>query len=969
MASGVDGESVQTVAVEGTRLKLSNLDKVLYPATGTTKAQVISYYHRIGSIMVPHLRGRPVTRKRWVHGVGTQDDPGTVFFQKNLDPNSTPDWVRRFSIEHHDRTNDYPVADDLATLVWLAQLASLEIHVPQWRFGTDGAPQHPDRLVLDLDPGPGTGLPECVQVARWAKQLLEGVGYQLVPVTSGSKGIHLYARLDGELTSEQASAVAKEVAETLQRQHPDLVTAQMGKQHRTGKVFIDWSQNNANKTTISPYSLRGRARPMVAAPRRWDELDENLEQLDLDQMLERVNRIGDLFAPVESGRESPDRLARYRSKRDPARTPEPVPAPTDPKPDAGAAAGTVPSPDKPSFVIQEHHARRLHYDFRLEREGVLVSWAVPKGAPTDTRTNHLAVQTEDHPLEYGAFEGIIPAAEYGGGEVIITDTGQYELEKWRDGKEVIVTLHGTKSGGVGSDCKIALIHTGGRGQPENHWLMHLMSGEPAEPEPATEEELQQLRDRAARELTGMDEHETGDSVVWHSDRGPSTDSGREGQGGAEPVDASSPSHNTTGLGPPRQGQGNASTNPSPEDAGAAPVEAPAGSGTTTGSDRGTGSDPVFPDEIRPMLAGSADPDDLSSSADWAYEMKWDGVRAVCYVSAGRVKILSRRGRDVTASYPEIAEALADLRVDDAIADGEIVATDEDGRPSFGRLQQRMNLGQPADIARIRKTVPVQLVLFDLLHRDGRSLLNQHYASRRHELERLTAGPDGELLTRTVGRIQIPPVFDGDLPSALQASRTLGLEGVVAKKHSSIYQAGSRGRTWLKIKNVHTQEVVIVGWRTGQGRRSATVGSLLMAVPQAGVPEDDQTFDTPQSDTPQASAAHANAAQANAPDVDIPQADASGADAGGPVLAYAGRVGTGFSDAELDRLHAAFAAVAVDRPQVQGVPAIDARDAHWIEPVWVGEVSYAEWTHDHRLRSPVWRGWRPDKTPSDVRIES
>jgi bifunctional non-homologous end joining protein LigD len=960
MTPSGDGESVQTVSVDGRQLKISNLDKVLYPQTGTTKADVIAYYYRIGPTMVPHLRQRPVTRKRWVNGVGTEEQPGTVFFQKNLDPRSTPEWVRRYPITHSDGTNEYPVANDLATLIWLAQLASLEIHVPQWCFADDGTPQHPDRLVLDLDPGPGIGLPECAQVAHWVNELLNNVGYQLYPVTSGSKGIHLYAQLDGDLDSQQSSAVAREVAETLQRAHPELVTSQMGKHHRPGKVFIDWSQNNGNKTTVSPYSLRGRTRPMVAAPRSWDEIGDDLVQVELGQMLARIGRVGDLLSPLIPGSAEPDRLARYRSRRSADRTPEPVPpAPqtsqaaarpdyadksdtthTAESPDTTQIAETSDTADKesvgtPSFVIQEHHARRLHYDFRLEHDGVLASWAVPKGVPTDTKANHLAVQTEDHPLQYGSFEGVIPQAEYGGGEVIIFDSGDYELEKWCDGQEIIVTLNGSQPGGVGTGCKVAIIHTGGsRGQPQNHWLMHLMAGRPAEPQPATDAELAELRQRAEEQLAGTDEDETdenqaGTNLVWRSNRGSERagDSGRSGDG------APGPGHGQA-TGP----QGTRSQ----------------GTGTQSTGSHGAAGDQnraAFPPEVSPMLASPADPDDLTSSAGWAYEMKWDGVRAVCYVAGGRSKILSRRGRDVTAGYPEIADALTEIDVEDAILDGEIVAPDENGRPSFGRLQQRINLGQPAEIARARKATPVQLVLFDVLHEDGRSLLKRSYRERRKQLEDLTSGDGDTRLADAAGRIQVPPVFEGDLSAALDASQTLGLEGVVAKKLSSIYQTGSRGRTWLKIKHVATQEVVVAGWRTGRGRRSDTVGSLLVAVPASPAGADPDGAAPDGGDRPD---------------------DASSRDtvrnSAGPILRYAGRVGTGFSDADLAQMHRWFADIATNQRPIDDVPAADARDAHWVEPVWVGEVSFNEWTADHRLRSPVWRGWRPDKSPAEIRIE-
>src|SRR5680860_60898 len=245
-----------------------------------------------------------------------------------------------------------------------------------------------------------------------------------IPVTSGSKGIHLYAALDLSHTSDQVSQVAHELARALEADHPDLVVSDMKIARRVGKVLVDWSQNNAAKTTIAPYSLRGGFRPMVAVPRTWRELaSPRLEQLDLHQVIARVADGRDPLRALlgaQAATPDKDKLALYRQRRDPAKTPEPVPA---------APAG---SSSEASFVIHEHHARRLHYDLRLERDGVLVSWALPRGVPTDPARNHLAVHTEDHPLEYGFFEGTIPAGEYGAGEVAIWDRGEYELEKWRD---------------------------------------------------------------------------------------------------------------------------------------------------------------------------------------------------------------------------------------------------------------------------------------------------------------------------------------------------------------------------------------------------------------------------------------------------------------------------------------------------------------------------------------------------------
>ena len=299
--------SEQVVTVEGRSLKLTNLGKVLYPETHTTKAEVLDYYARVGAVMLPHLRQRPATRKRWPDGVGSGDKAGNVFFAKDLGA-GTPDWVRRYTIRHRDHDNDYPVVNDLATLTWLAQLAALEVHVPQWRFDDAGRPRNPDRLVLDLDPGEGVTLADCAEIARQARDILRAIGHDPVPVTSGSKGIHLYAPLDGSQTPEQATAVARELALALEAEQPDRVISSMKRSERDGKVFIDWSQNNGNKTTISPYSLRGRHRPTVAAPRTWDELaSPDLRHLEYPEVLARLEEQADpLAALLENGPDARD---------------------------------------------------------------------------------------------------------------------------------------------------------------------------------------------------------------------------------------------------------------------------------------------------------------------------------------------------------------------------------------------------------------------------------------------------------------------------------------------------------------------------------------------------------------------------------------------------------------------------------------------------------------------------------------
>ncbi len=798
----------QSVTVDGRSIKLSNLDKVLYPQTRTTKADVLSYYAKVGPIMLAHLFERPATRKRWPDGVGevgsgpsTGSGSGgrkpTVFFNKDLGA-GTPDWVQRRKIAHRDHDNLYPVINDLATLTWLAQLAALEIHVPQWRFDLNGQPRNPDRLVLDLDPGPGVSLADCASIALLARDILRDIGHDPVPVTSGSKGIHLYAPLDGTQSPEEATAVARELALALEADQPDRVISTMKRADRDGKVFIDWSQNNGAKTTVSPYSLRGRERPMVAAPRTWAELEAgDLRQLEYHEVLARLAEDGDPLGVMvgDDGAAAPDRLSTYRGMRDAARTPEPVPA-TAP----GAVAGGQ------TFVIQEHHARRLHYDFRLEHDGVLVSWAVPKAPPTDPAVNHLSVQTEDHPLEYGSFEGTIPRGEYGGGEVSIWDAGTYRLHKWRDGKEVIVTLFGRAGGGLGGVRKFALIKTGSTAQPEKNWLMHLMDTDPD--------------DVSTRE---------------------------------------------------------------------------------------------FPEPVEPMLAVLTAEKDFGDETGWAFEMKWDGVRTLASVAGGQVRLLSRRGRDDTAAYADVAAALSKVEVNTTTLDGEIVVVDTGGRPNFGLLQHRINVTKPADIQRLAAAYPAQLMVFDILELNGRSLLTEPYERRRQLLEGLDLGT-------AASRVHIPPIFDGDLEAAMSISTELRLEGVVAKRVGSAYQPGARSNSWRKIKVKQEQEVVIGGWRPGNGRRGGGFGSLLMGVPtEAG-------------------------------------------------LHYVGRVGSGFDDRQLEEIQALLEARARKTSPLVDVPREDARDAHWVTPSLIGEVSYSELTGPGRMRHPVWKGLRPDKDPAEITWE-
>lgn len=482
-------------------------------------------------------------------------------------------------------------------------------------------------------------------------------------------------------------------------------------------------------------------------------------------------------------------LATYRRKRDPARTPEPVPA-----------EGPLPAGNDDTFVVQEHHATALHWDFRLERGGVLVSWAVPKGLPMDPSTNHLAVHTEDHPIDYASFEGEIPQGEYGGGTVMIWDRGTYECEKWTD-REVKVVLHGARVSG-----RYVLFRTdrlGGKDKRGRDWMMHRMD-------------------------------------------------------------------------------------PPPDDFEALPAL------------------------VRPMLAVLRDEvprdDDL-----YGFEFKWDGVRAVVYVEGGRPRVLSRNDRDVTATYPELRELAAAVGARQMVLDGEIVAFDDNGRPSFGALQARMHVTNAAQVRRLTTSTPITYLVFDVLHLDGRSLLETPYAERRRILDSLgLAGPSW----------QTPPWFQGGGAAVLQASDQQGLEGVIAKRLDSRYYPGKRSDCWLKVKNIRTQEVIVGGWKAGEGRRKGAIGSLLIGVP------------------------------------------------GEDGLEFVGHVGTGFTDTMLRELGEQLTPLGRDDPPfATAVPREHARAAHWVEPRIVGEVAFSEWTRDGRLRHPAWRGLRPDKSPDEVIRES
>ncbi|HKM47565.1 MAG TPA: non-homologous end-joining DNA ligase [Terriglobales bacterium] len=297
------------VEVQGRKLKLTNLEKVLYPAAGFTKGQVVDFYVRIAPVLVPHLAGRPLTMKRYPEGVDQE-----YFFEKNA-PRHRPDWVKTAPVwsESNHSTIHFILANDLPTLVWIANLASIELH-PSLSLASDMAT--PTMIVFDLDPGPPANIVQCAQVGLWVRQIFDHFGLQSFPKTSGSKGLQIYAPLNTKTSYEQTKSFALAVARLLEQEHPELVVSDMKKTVRTNKVFVDWSQNDEHKTTISVYSLRAREHPTVSTPVTWEEVERALKKEDAEllvfeakDVLARVEKMGDLFGPVLKLRQKLPQLA------------------------------------------------------------------------------------------------------------------------------------------------------------------------------------------------------------------------------------------------------------------------------------------------------------------------------------------------------------------------------------------------------------------------------------------------------------------------------------------------------------------------------------------------------------------------------------------------------------------------------------------------------------------------------------
>ncbi len=565
-------------------------------------------------------------------------------------------------------------------------------------------------------------------------------------------------------------------------------------------------------------------------------------------------------------------LAEYKAKRDFRKTAEPKGGKPLPKAVRGASR----------FVIQKHDARRLHYDFRLQMEGVLKSWAVPKGLPWKQGEKHLAVEVEDHPIEYEDFEGVIPEGNYGGGTVMVWDRGTYYVygeqpsESLREGKLHLV-LEGKKAKGEWTLVRIR------RDQEKNQWLL-MKTGASARPL------SKRLEDQSAKSSRTMKQIAKDRDAEWESDRDePTTDSTSSAKSALR-------ARIKTAL-------------KKKEDAGR--------SGSSHGKDGGRPGGPSLPASLpssKPRFIQPMKPrlvEKPPAAGAWIYELKFDGIRALAIKIDKKVSLLSRNENELAERFPEIVEAVKTLPVGECVIDGEVVALDEEGRSSFQILQAREMEG---------KKSPIYFYVFDLLQLDGKSLISLPLEPRKQLLE--------QICSDTGDPVRFSGEIGGDATALLQEVKRRGLEGIIGKQRGSPYEPGQRSGIWIKLKCVNEQEFVIGGYTPPAGSRKH-FGAILV-----GYYKDNR-------------------------------------------LMFAGKVGTGFTAKSLSTLHKKFRAEERDDCPFEDLPSkqngkwVQAitpsmmRKLHWVNPVFVCEIKFAEWTRDAKLRAPVFLGLRDDKKPKEV----
>jgi len=568
-------------------------------------------------------------------------------------------------------------------------------------------------------------------------------------------------------------------------------------------------------------------------------------------------------------------LTEYKRKRDFKKTSEPAGKPV-PKKVKGASR----------FVIQKHAARRLHYDFRLEMEGVLKSWALPKGLPWKRGEKHLAVEVEDHPIEYEDFEGVIPEGQYGGGTVMLWDCGIYyvygeqPLKSLREGK-LHLLLDGKKAKG-----EWTLVRIRGREGEKNQWLI-LKTGDDAKPI------SNKLEDQSVKTGRTMKQIADARDAEWQSSR--VEDQSPTSQFKARIREAIKKKAKDEPIGRDRRARRD----------------------TLPGAVRGRLGESSLPDLpsakprfIEPMKAKLMEKP--PTTGDWIYELKFDGIRLIASKDDQKVSLFSRNQNDLSARFPEIVDAVENLSADECVVDGEVVALDKEGRSSFQLLQARE--------MEERKS-PLYFYAFDLLQLDGKGLVSLPLEARKNLLEKLCAGIGDP-------RIRYSGAIGGDANQLLKEVQRRGLEGIIGKLRNSVYEPGRRSGAWIKLKCVNEQEFVIGGYTPPQGARKH-FGAILV-----GYYKDRD-------------------------------------------LVFAGKAGTGFTTKSLTALHKKFRGEEradcqfIDLPSKQngqwvlGITPSMMKKIHWINPRFVAEIKFAEWTRDGKLRAPVFMGLREDKKPGEV----
>lgn len=770
----------QWVQVGKRELELSNLDKVLFPEDGIVKAEIIEYYLKIAPTLLNYVKGRALTLIRFPDGI-----TGESFYQKNR-PEWAPDWIDFVTLGKEKK--DYIIATEPALLVWLANLASLEIHQLHSRKPNF---DNPDYMVFDLDPPEGYNFKKLIPIATALKDAIETYGYTPYVKTTGGKGLHICCPIEARWDFHAVFEAAQDIAKPFVDARPDSVTLQIKKDARKGRVLIDIFRIRSGQSIVSPYSVRGRNGAPVSMPLTWDEL-ENLEsplEFTIRNAVDKVLSDGDAWEgfdayavelhthrtksyprkktlnPEGTKHKSPEQLEAYSKKRDFNKTPEP--------------GVKVAEETGNRFVVHRHHASRLHYDLRLEQDGVLKSWAVPKGLPPYPGVKRLAVQTEDHPIEYLTFDGKIPKGQYGAGEMWIYALGRYQITK--DKKDGFYFQLNSKE--VTGEYRIHKMK-------EKEWL-----------------------------LERVDEPQVN----------------------------------------------------------------------------------FLHQEILPML--SENDTKPPKGADYIYEVKWDGIRAIITLEDDQLNIKSRNQNDVTLQFPELQLSSKAFRATNGVFDAEIVCLDPDGKPVFKKVINRLMSTGETNIQKLSKTNPVYCYIFDCLYLDGRSLINEPLLKRKEWLKDVVRADTPYRISEYVD--------DGE--SLFEAAKLHVLEGIMAKRKDSRYLPGRRSDLWVKVKVRQSCECVVLGYTTGKGNRGQVFGALHIA-------------------------------------------EKSGND-----LHYRGKVGTGFDDKTMKEIFKTLKnKKSLKKPLVIG-KVLDEKISTWLEPEIIAEISYAKLTPDKMFREPVFIRLRPDLT--------